>query len=96
MQGTERYKFEELEVIVDDVDESVKMVSTASPAYATAEGLKVGVSELAVRARLAKLPGQLVIKIEGDTTTYINTGLVILVSTGQVKSISVRGAPPSN
>jgi len=96
VQGTERYKFEGLEVVVDDVDESVKMVSTASPAYATAEGLKVGVSELAVRARLAKLPGQLVIKVEGDTTTYINTGLVILVSTGQVKSISVRGGPAGN
>jgi hypothetical protein len=92
-QGTERYKFEELEVIVDEVDQSVKTVSTASPAYATGEGLKVGVSELAVRARLAKLPGQLLIKVEGDTTTYLNTGLVIQVSGGQVKFISVRGAP---
>ena len=72
------------------------MVSTASPAYATGEGLKVGVSELAVRARLAKLPGQLLIKIEGDTTMYINPGLVILVSGAQVKSISVRAGPSSN
>jgi hypothetical protein len=93
MQGNERYKFEELEVTVDEVDQSVKMVSTASPAYATGEGLKVGVSELAVRARLAKLPGQLLIKVEGDTTTYLNTGMVIQVSGGQVRFISVRGAP---
>jgi hypothetical protein len=89
-RDTERYVFEGLEVVVDDADESVSTVTTASAEYATADGLKVGLTLLAVKAKLAKLPGQLLIREEGDTTTYFTAGMVVLVSGGQVKSITIR------
>jgi uncharacterized protein YceK len=88
--GTERYVFEGLEVIVDDADESVSTITTGSPDYATADGLKVGLTILAVKAKLVKLSGQLLIREEGETTTYFTSGMVVLVSGGQVKAITVR------
>ena len=95
-RGTARYVFEELEVIVDDADGSVATVSTESADFATAEGLRVGLTDLAVKAKLAKLPGQLLIKEEGETSSYFTPGMIVVVSGGQVKSISIRpvlGAP---
>jgi len=89
-RGTERYVFEELEVVVDDADEAVTTVTTDSPDFATADGLKVGLTDLAVKAKLAKVQGQLLIKEEGDTISYFTPGIVIVVSGGQVKSITIR------
>jgi hypothetical protein len=89
-RGIERYVFEALEVVVDDTDESVSTVTTGSADYATADGLKVGLTVLAVKAKLAKLSGQLLIREEGETTTYSTSGMVVLVLNGQVKSITVR------
>ena len=93
-RGTERYVFEGLEVVVDDADESVSTITTGSADYATADGLKVGLTILAVKAKLVKLSGQLLIREEGETTTYFTSGMVVLVSGGQVKSITIR--PVSN
>jgi hypothetical protein len=89
-RGNERYVFEGLEVVVDDADELVSTVTTGSPDYATADGLKVGLTVLAVKARLAKQQGQLLIREEAETTTYFTAGMVVVVSNGQVKSITVR------
>jgi len=89
-RGTERYVFDDLEVTVDDADETVATVSTESPDFATADGLKVGLTDLAVKAKLAKTQGQLLIKEEGETTSYFAAGIVVVVSGGQVKSITVR------
>ena len=89
-RGTERYVFESLQVVVDDADASVVMVSTESPDFATADGLKVGLTDLAVKAKLAKGQGQLFIQEEGETTSYFAAGIVVVVSGGHVKSISIR------
>ena len=89
-RGNERYVFEGLEVVVDDADELGSTVTTGSADYATADGLKVGLTVLAVKARLVKLSGQLLIREEGETTTYSTSGIVVLVSGGQVKSITIR------
>jgi hypothetical protein len=97
-RDSERYVFEDLQVVVDDADGAVVMVSTESPNYATADGLKVGLTDLAVKAGLAKLQGQLVIKEEGQTTTYFASGISVVVAGGLVKSISIRpvsGGPGS-
>jgi hypothetical protein len=97
-RGSERYVFEDLQVVVDEADGAVVTVSTESSEYASAEGLKVGLTDLAVKAGLAKLQGQLVIKEEGDTTTYFASGISVVVTGGLVKSISVRpvaGGPSS-
>ena len=89
-RGTERYVFENLQVVVDDADASVVMVSTESPDFATADDLKVGLTDLAVKAKLAKGQGQLFIQEEGETTSYFAAGIVVVVSGGHVKSISIR------
>ena len=89
-RGTERYVFEDLDVVVDDTDESVSAVTTESADYTTADGLKVGLTTLAVKAKLAKLSGQLLIREEGETSTYFTSGMVVVVTGGQVKSISIR------
>jgi hypothetical protein len=97
-RGSERYVFEDLQVVVDEADGAVVTVLTESPDYASADGLKVGLTDLAVKAGLAKLQGQLVIKEEGDTTTYFASGISVVVTGGLVKSISVRpvsGGPSS-
>ena len=78
-RGTERYVFEGLQVVVDDADGSVVMVSTESPDFATADGLKVGLTDLAVKAKLAKGQGQLFIQEEGETTSYFAAGIVVVV-----------------
>jgi len=88
----DQYVFEDLEVVVDDADESVSAVTTQSPDFATADGLKVGLSVLAVKAKLAKLSGPLLIREEGEMSTYYAGGMVVVVSGGQVKSITVRAA----
>ncbi|HTT36049.1 MAG TPA: hypothetical protein VMH32_00115 [Burkholderiales bacterium] len=92
----DHYVFEDLEVVVDDADESVSTVTTQSPDFATADGLKVGLSVLAVKAKLAKLSGPLLIREEGDTSTYYAGGMVVVVSGGQVKSIMVRATSASS
>jgi hypothetical protein len=89
-RGTERCVFEDLEVVMDDADQSVISVATQSADYATADDIKVGLADLGVRAKLAKLSGRLLIKEEGDTITYFTAGMMILVSGGHVKSIAVR------
>ena len=89
-RGTERCVFEDLEVVMDDADQSVISVATQSADYATADDIKVGLADLGVRAKLAKLSGRLLIKEEGDTRTYFTAGMMVLVSGGHVKSITVR------
>jgi hypothetical protein len=89
-RGSERYLFVDLQVVVDDTEGTVTTVSTESPNYATVDGLKAGLTDLAVKAGLAKLQGQLVIKEEGETTTYSESGIHIVVSGGLVRSISIR------
>jgi len=92
----DHYVFEDLEVVVDDADESVSTVTTQSPDFTTADGLKVGLSVLAVKAKLAKLSGPLLIREEGETSTYYAGGMVVVVSGGQVKSIMVRATSASS
>jgi hypothetical protein len=88
--ATTRYVFEELEVIVDEADGAVSTVLTRFAEFATKEGLSVGLTDLAVRAKLSKLPGQLLIKEEGEKTNYFTPGMIVIVSGGQVTSISIR------
>jgi hypothetical protein len=75
---------------MDDADQSVVSVATQSADYATADDIKVGLADLGVRAKLAKLSGRLLIKEEEDTITYFTAGMMVLVSGGHVKSIAVR------
>jgi hypothetical protein len=88
--ATTRYVFEEMEVIVDEADGAVSTVLTRFAEFATKEGLSVGLTDLAVRAKLSKLPGQLLIKEEGEKTNYFTPGMIVIVSGGQVTSISIR------
>ena len=46
-----------LQVVVDDGDGLLVMVSTESPDFATADGLNVRLTDLAVKAKLAKGQG---------------------------------------
>ena len=89
-RGTARYVFEDLEVVVDDGDQSVNSVAIASSDYATADHIKVGLTDLGVRAKLANLSARLLIKEEADTMTYFTAGMAVVVSGGYVKSITVR------
>ena len=91
-RGTERYVFEDLEVVVDDGDQSVNSIAIASSEYATADHIKVGLTDLGVRAKLANLSARLLIKEEADTMTYFTAGMAVVVSGGYVKSITVRSA----
>jgi hypothetical protein len=90
VRGAERYVFEDLEVVVDDADQSVNSVAITSPGYATADHLKVGLTDLGVRAKLTNLSARLLIKEEADTMTYFTAGMAVVVSGGYVKSITVR------
>jgi len=92
-RGTKRYVFEDLEVLMDDAEQSVVSVATQSADYATVDDIKVGLADLGVRAKLAKLSGRLLIKEEGDTIAYFTPGMMVLVSGGHVKSIAVRPVP---
>ena len=92
LRGTERYVFEDLEVVVDDADQSVNSVAIASSDYATADHIKVGLTDLGVRAKLANLSARLLIKEEAGTMTYFTAGMAVVVSGGYVKSITVRSA----
>src|SRR4030095_10610062 len=94
LRGTERYVFEDLEVVVDDADQSVNSVAIASSDYATADHIKVGLADLGVRAKLANLSARLLIKEESGTMTYFTAGMAVVVSGGYVKSITVRGGGP--
>jgi len=92
LRGTERYVFEDLEVVVDDADQSVNSVAIASSDYATADHIKVGLTDLGVRAKLTNLSARLLIKEESGTMTYFTAGMAVVVSGGYVKSITVRAA----